>query len=100
MAQLLYGSPPTAFELDDRTLAHLELVLLAKLRRNESVSLALDRPDGARVTLWIGVHSDLQFVYLEPRTEINREWLERLMDAANSTAGLRVLPEGAGTPSP
>jgi hypothetical protein len=96
MAQLLYGSPPTVFEIDSRTLAHIEMVVLAKLRRSESFSLTIDEADGARVTIWIGVHSDLQFAYSEPRGEINREWLERLMDSANSTSGLRALPESTG----
>ena len=93
MAQLLYGSPPTVFEIEPRTLAHIEMVVLAKLRRSESLSLTIDAADGARVTIWIGVHSDLQFAYSEPRGEINREWLERLMDSANSTSGLRAVPE-------
>jgi len=93
MAQLLYGSPPTAFELDDRTLAHVEIVILAKLRRNESFALSLDRPDATRSTIWIGVHSDLHFSYNGPRADINRDWLERLIDSANSTSGLRIMPE-------
>ena len=97
MAQLLYGSPPTVFEVESRTLAHIELVILAKLRRSENLSLTIDAADGSRITLWIGVHSDLQFAHSEPRGEINREWLERLMDSANSTSGLRAVPEFPGS---
>ena len=93
MAQLLYGSPPTVFEIDTRTLAHFEMVIFAKLRRSENFSLTIDGADGTRVSIWIGVHSDLQFAYSEPRGEVNREWLERLMDSANSTSGLRAVPE-------
>ena len=93
MAQLLYGSPPTAFEVDDRTLAHVEVVVMAKLRRNESFAYSIEQSEQARTTIWIGVHSDLQFVYDQPRPAINREWLERLVDSANSTQGLRVMPE-------
>ena len=93
MAQLLYGSPPTAFDVDDRTLAHVEVVVMAKLRRNESFAYSIEQSEQARTTIWIGVHSDLQFVYDQPRPAINREWLERLVDSANSTQGLRVMPE-------
>jgi len=93
LAQLLYGSPPTAFEVDDRTLAHVEVVVMAKLRRNESFAYSIEQSEQARTTIWIGVHSDLQFVYDQPRPAINREWLERLVDSANSTQGLRVMPE-------
>ena len=93
MAQLLYGSPPTAFDVDDRTLAHVEVVVMAKLRRNESFAYSIEQSEQARTTIWIGVHSDLQFVYDQPRPAINREWLERLVDSANSTQGLRVMTE-------
>jgi len=93
MAQLLYGSPPTVFEIDDRVLAHVEVVVMAKLRRNESFAYSIEYSDDARTTIWLGVHSDLQFVYDKPRPEVNREWLGRLVDSANSTTGLRVMPE-------
>ncbi|TBN58589.1 hypothetical protein EYE40_08455 [Glaciihabitans arcticus] len=93
MAKLLYGSPPTVFEVDDRTLAHVEVVVMAKLRRNESFAYSIEQSDQARTTIWIGVHSDLQFVYDRPRSEINRDWLGLLVDSANSTQGLRVMPE-------
>lgn len=95
MAQLLYGSPPTVFELDDRTLAHLELVTLAKLRRNESFALSLDTGETGRTTIWVGIHSALQFVFDEREHPINRVWLDQLMDSANTTAGMHLVPEAA-----
>jgi hypothetical protein len=99
MGSLHYGSPPATFELDDRALAHVELVVLAKLRRNESFALGLDVPDGGRTTIWINSASTLRFEFTEATHEINREWLEELIDSANTTAGMRVLPEPAKVPA-
>lgn len=93
MGHLLYGSPPAAFEIDDRTLAHAELVVLAKLRRNEAFALALDDPAGRR-TIWINAASTLQFRYESAeRPAISRAWLDVLIDAANTAAGMRLIPE-------
>lgn len=98
MGSLHYGSPPATFELDDRALAHVELVVLAKLRRNESFALTLDTPSG-RSTIWVNAASTLRFdLGPEPR-EINRAWLDALIDSANTTAGMRVVPEPEKVPS-
>ncbi len=91
MGSLHYGSPPASFDLDDRTLAHVELVVLAKLRRNESFALTLD--DGHRRSL---DDLDQRFVDSALRVraigvaDINREWLEELIDSANTTAGMKI----------
>lgn len=93
MGQLLYGTPPETFDLDDRTLAHVEVVTLAKLRRNESFAISLDRVDGGRSTIWIGTNATLQFRFEVGRQEINRVWLDQLIDSANTPGGLRIEPE-------
>jgi hypothetical protein len=93
MGQLLYGSTPTVIELDDRILAHVELVTLAKFRRNESFALVIEASDGSRSTLWLSSTSNLEFRLTVGRHEINREWLDLLIDTANSTGGMRLLPE-------
>ena len=93
MGQLLYGTPPEIFELDDRTLAHIEVVTLAKLRRNESFAISLDRPEGGRSTIWVGTNATLQFRFEVGRQEINRAWLDQLIDSANTPGGLRIEAE-------
>lgn len=93
MGLLHYGSPPESFEIDDRALTHVELVVVAKLRRGESFALTVDRDGGGRDTLWIASAATLRFSIDEPASEINREWLEALMDSANTTAGLKITPE-------
>lgn len=93
MGKLLYGSPPVDFELDDRTLAHVEVVVLAKLRRNESFAFSVSGEGNSRSSIWLNPASTLQFVYDDAAQPLNREWLEQLIDAANTPSGLKVTPE-------
>ena len=93
MGRLLYGSPPVAFELDDRTLAHVEIVVIAKLRRNESFAFSLPGKGDARTSIWVSPASDIQFEYGQGSQEVNRAWLENLIESANSPQGLRLTPE-------
>lgn len=93
MGHLHYGSPPASFELPDRTLAHVEYVILAKLRRNESFALAIDQPDGSRERVWLSSAATLRFQFGGVVTDINRAWLEELIDSANSASGMRITPE-------
>lgn len=95
MGSLHYGSPPASFEFDDRTLAHVELVMLAKLRRNESFALSIDGSGESRQTVWINSSATLRFEFGSAVHEINREWLDELIDSANTTTGMRILPEPA-----
>jgi hypothetical protein len=92
MGELRYGSTGT-FAVDDRVLVHLERVILAKLRRNESFPLTLDSPSGVRDTVWLNAASTLHFHYDGAASAINRAWLDVLIEAANSPGGLRVIPE-------
>lgn len=91
MGQLMFASD--AFELDDRTLAHVETVILAKLRRNEGFALTLADADDQQNTLWIHASSVLRFRYSGDRPAINRAWLDLLIDAANTPSGMRIVPE-------
>ncbi|NYF16806.1 hypothetical protein HDC37_001631 [Microbacterium sp. AK009] len=94
MGTLHYGAPSVAVPIDDRTLAHIELVIVAKLRRRESTSLAvIDDNTNRRQALWISPASTLRFEYDGPMPEINKAWLQDLVDSANSPGGLRLLPE-------
>lgn len=49
MGTLFYGDNRFAIGIDDRSLAHLQLVILAKLRRDESFSFTWHK--GVPVTL-------------------------------------------------
>lgn len=100
MGSLIYGSSGIEISFDDRVLAHLELVINAKLRRRESFMLSWrDAPavgDG-RSSIWLDTAIPLYFRYSGSRIPlIDKEWLEELVMEAGSTRGL-VLGEEPGS---
>ncbi len=97
MGYLLYGRLPEEVEIEDRTLAHVKVVVLAKLRRGESFAFSFEHDvsnGGGRSTIWMHPSIPLQFNFAGSRQPaLNRTWLEVLVNAANSVDGLRLLPE-------
>ncbi|MFF2369120.1 ATP-dependent DNA ligase [Agromyces sp. NPDC058110] len=84
-------------DFEDRTLAHLQVVIGAKVRRGESFSFTWrDDPsigDG-RTTVWIHPRAQILYKFYGGRApQINRAWVDALMYSANSPAGLHVVPE-------
>jgi hypothetical protein len=84
-------------DFDDRLLAHLQVVITQKLRRGESFPFTWrNEPslgDG-RTTVWLNPNASLVYKYHGSRQPVlNRAWLESLTHAANSTAGLQIIPE-------
>ena len=96
MGKLMYGTE-ASIDMDDRVLAHLQVVIIAKMRRNESFPFSWEygRDSGSgRTTIWIHPSHDLRFRYSGSRMpELNRAWLEELSVLANSANGLRLTPE-------
>lgn len=93
MGTLRYGGPEIACEFDDRTLAHLAVVIIDKLRHGEAFWFSFAGQDGP-TTLWISLAIPLRFDFADPRpTTINRGWITALERAAQSVHGLRVLAE-------
>lgn len=96
MGKLTYDSS-LAVEFDDRTLAHLHLVVGAKMRRGESFYFSWkDEPQsgGGRTILWICPTVPMEFKFYGGRPPtINRHWIETLMLTANSPQGLQLVPE-------
>lgn len=99
MGYLLYGRPAEEIEIDDRMLAHAKIVILTKLRRDQAFAFSFEHDtdsvsDEGRSTVWIHPSIPLHFKFDEShQPEINRQWLEQLMIAANSGDGLRLIPE-------
>lgn len=97
MGMLYYGSQPAAVEVDDRTLMHLQVVIITKLRRDEQFAFSWDRPmhqGSGHETLWLEPSIALRFVYsrrISP--DFNRAWIDELMSVANGPRGLSVVPE-------
>jgi hypothetical protein len=105
MGHLIYGIAP-AIDIDDRTLRHLQAVIVTKLRRDESFVFhwgdenavhgddALEGPRGQYGSVWISKGASLYFSFdTAPDGPLNPIWLQQLADVANSTGGLRALPE-------
>lgn len=94
---LLYGSPPYEICMEERLLAHLKIVIVGKLRRNEPFLLSWDRSvsEGSGGTsVWMHPSIPLQFLFTENRPpRLNPAWLEQLAQAAMSNDGLRLMPE-------
>jgi len=97
MGLIFYGNSPDPIEVDDRTLAHLKVVIATKLRRNESFTLSWRHPEGdapGRSTLWLHPSIPLRFVFDEAETpELSRRWIEELAHSANSSGGILLTAE-------
>ena len=97
MGKFIYGTPSLTVEFEDRVLAHLKVVIATKLRRGESFlftwEYGTDSGSG-HSSAWLHPAIPLQFEFADTREpKLNREWLEELLAAANSNAGLRLVPE-------
>lgn len=99
MGTLIYNGG-ISLAIDDRTLSHLQVVIINKLRRRESFTFTWD-DGGTQTVCWIGQSVPLEFVYSGNRQPaLNRGWLELLALSANSNAGLLALPEPVEPPRP
>jgi hypothetical protein len=97
---LVYGNSNLEIEFDDRVLAHLQAVIVAKLRRDEGFLFSWkDEPgvgDG-RSCIWMHRSIPLYFKYpVSQPPAVNRLWLEALTVSANSPGGLRIVEEPEG----
>jgi hypothetical protein len=88
-------------EADDRLLAHLQVVVITKLRRRESFAVSWRQADGSgRRTIWVNETLELVFEFSAPKLlELDRELLEQMTAQANSADGLD-LDDHAHNPGP
>lgn len=95
MGQFIYGRTSTSVEVDDRVLAHVRVVVTAKLRRSEPFFFELDGGIGnGRRSFWIHPSVAVQFHFYGSRPpSINAEWVQALMATANGPGGLVLVPE-------
>jgi hypothetical protein len=103
MGKLSYG-PSLSVEFDDRILGHLQLVIGAKLRRNESFYFSWkddQRVGDGRTTIWLHPTIPLVFKYYGGRLpSVNRDWLTLLEESSNSKGGLQLLEEPSSSAKP
>jgi hypothetical protein len=96
MGYLAYDDS-TRVSFDDHVLAHLEVVIVSKLRRHESFAMTWRESSSngsGRSTIWLDNPLPLRFRYDNPeQPHLDRDWLHRLAEAANSSSGLLVTDE-------
>src|SRR5690606_36775755 len=95
MGRLFYAGQ--AIDVDDRTLAHLKIAVMTKLRRGESFTLSwvhgAEQPDG-RTTIWMHESIPLRFEFEVPEQPVlHREWIEDFLRSANTTGGIQLTAE-------
>jgi hypothetical protein len=97
MGYLSYDHNTVEIQVDDRTLAHLQIVIINKLRRHESFALSWTEPVTAgsgRGTIWVHPATNLHFRFEGNRPPaINQAWLVMLTESADSGHGLHITPE-------
>ncbi|NYE21441.1 ATP-dependent DNA ligase [Microbacterium immunditiarum] len=100
MGRFIYDASGNSVEIEDRTLAHLRIVVMNKLRRSEAFMFDVDMGDGSgRRSFWMHPSVPMQFHFYGGRQpRINRMWVEDLMQAASGPNGLTIVPEPADDP--
>lgn len=92
LGTLHYGAEANSIEFSDDLLAHLQVLISAKLRRSEGFMLtwtATSAGKTQRVCIWIHAAIPLSFHFSHPqRRALNQELLQELAISAASSAGL------------
>lgn len=96
MGKLAYDRS-LSVDFDDRTLAHLQIVIGMKLRRGESFYFSWkdDQQVGdGRTSIWLHPTIPLVYKYYGSRSpSINPAWIHALEMSANTNAGLHIVAE-------
>ena len=95
MGKLHYDG--ASIDIDDRVLAHLQIVIVNRLRRKEGFLMSwlntLAMGDG-RGSVWLDHAIPLRFTFSGSRApHINSDWIAALEKSAGSPTGLLVLGE-------
>lgn len=100
MGLLYYGDNAIPLVIEDRALAHVKVVVTAKLRRNESFTLSWVHPEGeapGRSTIWLSPAIPLKFVFENPEPpRLNPAWLDQLAASASGAGVITLIPETTG----
>jgi hypothetical protein len=98
MGKLTYGT--TDIDIEDRLLAHLQIVIVNRLRRGEPLLMSwIDSPSigNGHSAVWLNPNITLYFKFAGSRPpQIDREWLRVLSASAESPTGL-ILRNADGT---
>lgn len=101
VGHLIYGDLPPV-DLDDRTLAHLKVVMLAKVRRHESFCVSWPHCDGhGRSTIWVTPSVSLRFTFEGAEApHLDQELLARYAEESLGIGGIQLgaAPDAAQRP--
>ena len=85
------------FDLEDRALWHLQIVISTKLRRQENFFLIWNQPverGSGRHAVWVDNGVPIHFVYNGTRNiAVNRQWVEEMLLSASRASGLMLTEE-------
>ncbi len=89
-------------QVDDRTLTHLQIVIVKKLQRGDAFLMSWkDSVDvgSGRSSIWLHPYVLVHFKFDGSRVpSINERWLAELTESANSSRGLIVTAEHGDVP--
>jgi hypothetical protein len=89
--------------VDDRTLTHLQIVIVNKLRKGEAFLMSWRdsvEAGSGRSAIWLHPQVLIYFKFDGGRVPtINERWLRELADSAESSRGLIVTTEAGDVPS-
>lgn len=89
--------------VDDRTLTHLQIVIVNKLRRNEAFLMSWKdsaEVGSGRSAIWLHPYVLVRFQFTGSRVPaINDRWLQELATSADSSRGLVVTNEHGDIPA-
>jgi hypothetical protein len=89
--------------VDDRTLTHLQIVIVNKLRKGEAFLMSWRdsvEAGSGRSAIWLHPQVLIYFKFDGGRVPtINERWLRELADSAESSRGLVVTTEAGDVPS-
>ena len=86
-----------AIEMNERTLAHVKIAIVQKMRRAESFTFSWVHSDGqatGRSTIWIHPAIPIRFEFRNPvQPELNTRWIESILRSASTTGGILLTEE-------
>ncbi|RIX31347.1 DUF7882 family protein [Amnibacterium setariae] len=87
----------TQVEFGDRLLTHVQVVVIHEFRRGEAFPMSWLKSTAVgsgRSSVWLAPQLPVHFDFVGSRVpELNRDWIDRMIESASSTRGLIVTNE-------
>jgi hypothetical protein len=89
VGKFLYNAGEFSFDMDDRVLAHLRVVFMNKLRRNEPFMFQIPDANVGSRSMWVHAAIPISFAFSGGRNPaIDTRWIDHLMHEASGPNGL------------